>query len=205
MSLQLEGNQIVSNGVSHPISSCSLDDYLDYRFTIRYLDRVCYILNPLETPVKIVLFYGSEARDGICKVTLPPGIGIIKVCSQSVPKVYSHHMSLAGISIGHQLIRLTHSHDSKQVVIIATTSPPTLKALGTAAVLGLTRQPPRPDALGKLLLQVPLPHQLVRDVLGPHITLLNAKLGRFSEEYRALRPCGGCIRSVQETGLAPAS
>jgi hypothetical protein len=124
MSLQLEGNHIVSNGVSHPISSCSLDDYLDYRFTIRYLDRVCYVLNPLETPVKIVLFYGSESRDGISKVTLPPGIGIIKVCSQSVPRVYSHHMSLAGISIGHQLIRLTHTHDSKQVVIIATTSPP---------------------------------------------------------------------------------
>jgi len=205
MSIQLEENHIRANGVSYPISSCSLDDYLDYRFAIRYLDRVCYVLNPLETPVKIVLFYGSESRDGISKVTLPPGIGIIKVCSQSVPRVYSHHLSLAGISIGHQLIRINHTHDSKQVVIIATTSPPTLKALGTAAVLGLTSKPPRPDSLGKLLLQVPLPHQLVRDVLGPRITLLNAKLGRFSEEYRALRPCGGCIRSLQETGLAPAS
>jgi hypothetical protein len=205
MSLQLEENHIKANGVSYPISSCSLQEYLSYRFAIRYLDRVCYVFNPLETPVKIVLFYGSASRDGVCKVTLPPGIGIVKVCSQSVPRVYSHHLSLAGITIGHQLIRITHTHDSKQVVIVATTSPPTLKALGTAAVLGLTNKPPRPDSLGKLLLQVPLPHQLVRDVLGTRITLLNAKLGRFSEKYRTLRLCGGCIRSLQETGLAPAS
>jgi hypothetical protein len=205
MSLVLKENKILANGISYPITSCSDRDYLNYRFTIRYLDRVCYVVNPLETPVKIVLFYGSASRDGICKVTLPPGIGIVKVCSQSVPRVYSHHLSLAGISVGHQLIRITHTHNSKQVVIVATTSPPTLKALGTAAVLGLTSKPPRPDSLGKLLLQVPLPHQLVRDVLGTRITLVNAKLGRFSEEFRALRPCGGCIRSLQETGLAPAS
>jgi hypothetical protein len=72
MSIQLEENFIRANGVSYPISSCSLEDYLGYRFTIRYLDRVCYVFNPLETPVKIVLFYGSESRDGISKVTLPP-------------------------------------------------------------------------------------------------------------------------------------
>jgi hypothetical protein len=173
MSLQLEENHIKANGVSYPISSCSLQEYLNYRFAIRYLDRVCYLYNPLEVPVKIVLFYGSASRDGLCKTTLAPGIGIIKVCNQSVPKVYSHHLSIAGISAGHQLIRITHTHDSKQVVIVTTTSPPTLKALGTAAVLGLTSKPPRPDSLGKLLLQVPLPHQLVRDVLGTRITLIN--------------------------------
>jgi hypothetical protein len=205
MSLQLEENHIKANGVSYPISSCSLQEYLNYRFAIRYLDRVCYLYNPLEVLVKIVLFYGSASRDGLCKTTLAPGIGIIKVCNKSVPRVYSHHLSLAGISICHQLIRITHTHNSKQVVIVATTSPPTLIALGTAAVLGLTSKPPRPDSLGKLLLQVPLPHQLVRDVLGTRITLINANLGRFSEEFRALRPCGGCIRSHQETGLAPAS
>jgi hypothetical protein len=205
MSLVLKENEILANGITYPISSCSDRDYLNYRFTIRYLDRVCYVLNPLETSVKILLFYGSASREGLCKATLSPGIGIVKFCNQSVPKVYSHHLSLAGISIGHQLIRVTHTHNSKQVVIVATTSPPTLKALGTAAVLGLTSKPPRPDSLGKLLLQVPLPHQLVRDVLGTRITLINAKLGRFSEEFRALHPCGGCIRSHQETGLAPAS
>jgi hypothetical protein len=89
MSLTLEENAILANGVSYPISSCSEREYLNYRFTIRYLDRVCYVYNPLETPVKILLFYGTASRDGLCKSTLPPGIGIIKVCNQSVPRVYS--------------------------------------------------------------------------------------------------------------------
>ncbi len=205
MSLTLEENVILANGVSYPISSCSEREYLNYRFTIRNLDRVCYVYNPLETPVKILMFYGTASRDGLCKSTLPPGIGIIKVCNQLVPRVYSRHLSLAGVSIGHQLIRVNHTHDSKQVVIVATTSPPTLKALGTAAVLGLTSKPPRPVSLGKLLLEVPLPHQLVRDIIETRVTLINAKLGRLSEEFRELRPCAGCIMSHQKTGLAPAS
>jgi hypothetical protein len=198
-------NEIVYEGKCHPIIIASKDTYLSHKFTLNYLDKTTYIINPLDNPVKILFFYGSAHRDGLHTTILPHGIGMVKLCNTVGNKTYYYHLSLAGVSVDHQLIRLDNTHESKQIYIISTNTPPSLKSLGTAAVLGLTDHVPRPDTLGRFLSNIPIPRNLINDLCRSDYVLLNEHLGRFSEEFKWLRPCTGCVQSLKHTKWLPAS
>ncbi len=178
MPVVINKNEIIYGGNAHHITTCDVNADMNYKFTVKYLDRSCYVYNPLPTTVQILLFHGTTPQDGLHKVTIPPGFRTIKVCNLQGSKIYHYHLSIAGISADHQFIRLENTHKSKQIYIVSTNTPPTLKALGTVAVLGLTDKVPRPDTLGRALSQIPFPRTLINELCRSHYTLLNTQLGR---------------------------
>jgi hypothetical protein len=102
MPVAINENEIIYGGNAHPITTCDVNAYMNYKFTVRYLDCSCYMYNPLPTPVQILLFYGTATRDGLHKVILPPGFGTIKICNLQGSKICHYHLSIAGISADHQ-------------------------------------------------------------------------------------------------------